>query len=369
MYFSQVAAAAAVAHIANAILLPPTISSSDSDIINTLPFEDAVTADGRDLTIACPGCPVAVKDLQGNVQFADVESKLRLNFSVAHGDLDRLMLNGLQIYPIDPQSASFMTPLVADQLVETQDKSWTLASEPKLGYSLNVKHPVQTKQDQFGLVTVHLEIVEVAGKFLDGIPSIDLKLLETPSGKVMLGEAEITAAKSAAPTPKEGDQECTTMICKWRAILADKLSKVKGCAGKMRPHPTAAVEERPKHHGHHGRPHGRPHPHGGHRPFRHHRHRHSIARFLRNIAVHVLIPIFIGITVGITASLVGMVVGNIIVFVWRVLFRRNSAQYTRVQTDEIVVIDEIDDETKGFLAHQGPPPAYVDAAEEEKTAE
>ncbi|KAF4632814.1 hypothetical protein G7Y89_g5312 [Cudoniella acicularis] len=366
MHFSHLAVAATVATLGNAILLPPTISSADTDIVNTLPFEHTAAIDGREMIIDCPGCPVAVKDVQGNVHFANVESVLRLNFSVAHGDRDRLMLNGLQLYPVDPKSPSFMGPLVADQLVKLPGSKLAFASEPKLGYSLSVKHPVHSKEDQLDLVAIHIEIVEVANKFIDGIPSIDLKLVETPSFKLMLGDAEISASKSTTSTPNDGNQECTTMVCKWRAIIADKLSKLKGCASKARP---AAAVENPKHHGHHGRPHRRPHG-GPNRLFRHHRHRHSIGRFFRNIAVHVLVPIFIGIAVGITASLIGMVVGNAVVFIWRALFRRNTVQYTKIQPEEEVVAIDDADESKGFLAHQGPPPTYTDATvTDEKTSE
>lgn len=348
----------ALAGVSSALLLPPPVSTSaDSDIINTLPFEDNIAAEGRVMEVNCPGCPVAIVDTQGQTHYSNVESVLKLNLTVAHGSADQLLLNDLPIYPVDPRSEAFLTPLTADQLAKNADNTWTYVSTPSLGYSLSVKHPVQS-EEQLDLVAIHIEIVEVANKFLEGIPSIELKLLETPSGKLMLGDAEITTPKSTTSEPTDGGQECTTIVCKWRAIIADKLSKLKGCGGKARP----AHVKGSKHHGHHGRPR----PHGPHRPFRHHRHRHSLGRFLRNVAVHVLIPILIGIVVGITASLVGMVVGNIVIFVWRLLFRRDRAQYVKVSQVEIVT-EESDDETKAFLEPQGPPPIYT--ATDEKTIE
>jgi len=173
----------------------------------------------------------------------------------------------------------------------------------------------------------------------------------------MLGDAEITTPKSLSPKPTDDGQECTTIVCKWRAIVADRLSKLKGCGGKGKARPAHVTGGPRKHHSHHGRPNGRPH--GAHRPFRHHRHRHSLGRFLRNVAVHIMIPVLIGIVVGITASLVGMIVGNVLIFFWRLLDR---AQYVRV--DQVEIIEESDDETKAFLE---PPPTYT--ATDEKTVE
>jgi len=354
MRFTQLGAVA-LAGASQALLLPPPTSSS-ADSVNALPFEDSIATEGRVMEINCPGCPVAISDLQGRIHYSDAQSVLKFNLTVTHDGADQLLLNGLPIYPIDPRSQAFMMPLTADQLAKNADNTWSYVSTPTLGYSLSVKHPVQA-EDKLDLVSIHIEIVEVANKFLTGIPSVELKLLETPSGKLMLGDAEITAPKSQSPEPTDDGQECTTIVCKWRAIIADRLSKLKGCGGKAKAH----VKGGPNKHGHHGRP-NNSRPHGTHRPFRHHRHRHSLSRFLRNVALHVMVPVLIGIVVGITASLVGMIVGNILIFVWRLLFRRDRARYVRV--DQVEIIEESDDEAKAFLE---PPPAYTGT--DEKTVE
>ncbi|TVY62898.1 hypothetical protein LSUE1_G006375 [Lachnellula suecica] len=344
MRFSRLNAVAALVGVNSAFLLPPPMTSE----INALPFEDGTATDGRVMELSCPGCPVEITDIAGKVHSTDAQSVLKLNISISHDGADRLLLNGLPLYPIDPSSEAFMIPLTADQLVKNEDNTWSYVSTPTLGYSLSVKHPVPSNDESLDLVAIHIEIVEVANKFLGGIPSVELKLLQTPSGQLMLGDAEITTPKSAVSEPTDGGQECTTIVCKWRAIIADRLSKLKGCGSKRPAHAKG-----PKHHGHkgQGRPHGRPH---GHRPFRHHRHRHSLGRLMRNIAIHVLIPIFIGIVVGITASLVGVVVGNVAIFFWRLLFRRNTAQYTKVAQIDIVA-EEGEDDKEAFLE---PPPSY-----------
>ena len=45
MRFAQLRAAAALVGVSQAFLLPPEISAEDTDIIKTLPFEDAVAID------------------------------------------------------------------------------------------------------------------------------------------------------------------------------------------------------------------------------------------------------------------------------------------------------------------------------------
>jgi hypothetical protein len=86
--------------------------------------------------------------------------------------------------------------------------------------------------------------------------------------------------------------------------------------------------------------------------------------------MHVVIPVLIGVMVGITASLLGMVVGHIVIFVWRILFRRNTPrqQYTKVQQEESAV-EDVTDETKGFMEHQGPPPVYEEIVIVESASE
>lgn len=65
---------------------------------------------------------------------------------------------------------------------------------------------------------------------------------------------------------------------------------------------------------------------------------------------------------GVTASLLGMVVGHLVVFVWRALFRHGSNQryYSELHQEEVAE-EEGDDESKGLVEHQGPPPVYEDA--------
>ncbi|KAH6718482.1 hypothetical protein DL95DRAFT_389950 [Leptodontidium sp. 2 PMI_412] len=371
MYPAQLGAVAALAGLSQAFLVPPEISTADTDIIKTLPFESAVGINGRVMEINCPGCPV-LTNFEGQTHSVQAESILQLNFSLSHENgADQLLLNGLQIYPIDPTSQSFMEPLTASQMIKTADDTWQYASNPKLGYSLAIKRPATSPQDQMDLVSIHLEIVEVADKFITGLPTIDLQLLETTSGKLMIGNSGITAPASLS-NPTDDDRECTTLLCKWRAIVADRLAALKKGCGSKRPTPEVrpVFVPRPHHnkHPHNKHPaHGRPRPHGTHRPWRHHHRQGGLARLLRSIVLHVLVPVLIGVMVGITASLVGMVVGHIVVFAWRMLFRRGQNKYAQVKQEE--ADEETEDESKGFLENQGPPPQYEDALDVKKEIE
>jgi hypothetical protein len=363
MLFRQLGALAALVRLASAFLLPPAISEADTDIIKTLPFEDAIAMDGRVMEVSCPGCPV-VTDIEGKMHVTETDSVLKLNFSISHDGVDQLLLNGLPIYPINPSAASFMEPLTASQMVKAEDNTWQYASTPVLGYSISVRRPVSSEQDHLDLVSVHLEIVEVADKFLSGIPTVDLKLLQTPSGQLMIGDAEIVAPSSPSSAPA---QECTTILCKWRAIIADRLAQMKGwkgCGGESRPATTATEAEPKPHHGHDG---GRPHHHPHH--YKHGKHG-GLARVLKGIAIHIFIPVLIGILCGITASLVGMFVGHIAIFTWRFFFRgsEHHARYHKCPHGKAAIKD-VDEESKGFLEHQDPPPEYVEAPVDEKTAE
>jgi hypothetical protein len=350
MRFTIPAFIAGLAVVSQAFLLPPSISSSDTDIVNTLPFEVESEAIGQALDLPCMKCPVATS--QGWVR--DVESKLRLQFSI-HDDIDtdKLYLNGFQIYPAQVAQSD---PLTALQLAANADENSFLPNL-RLGYELRITPVVKSEQDQLELINIQLQIIEIANKFVDGLESVELKLLKTPSGKLMIGDLK------TAPTTNPGSKDCKSLVCKLRVILANKLGQLKpkkgGCM-KTRPHKAASHPE------------GGRHGHGSHGPHRHHNH-HGLARFfhaLKSIALHILIPVFIGVVAGFTASLIGMIVGQAVVFLWRTFYRRGrKGAYSKVQQDETTVSRKGGDEAQAFLEHQGPPPVYEDVVVDEKSVE
>jgi hypothetical protein len=322
MLLSQLLAFGSLA-VAQAFLLPPSISSIDSDIVNALPFEVESSAKANSLSLECTNCPVAVPQPIGATKWVQgVASKLQLNFEIQTGDADTLWLNGLPIYPVSALMAT--QPLMAIQVTETS------AEELRLGYELKVDHP-STTDAALQLVRVRLQIVEVADKFVDGLESVEVEMVETPARKLMI------ASVKTAPTTNPSGANCQTLVCILRKIIEGKIASAKGamgkgCGGRMGMGGKAKG--------------GRPHGHEGHRGHRHH----GLARVLhafKSIAVHVIVPIIVGIVAGFTVSLIGMMVGHTVVFLWRAVFRRGCARkgacgsgrkgsYVLVAPDEIV---------------------------------
>jgi len=245
---------------------------------------------------------------------------------------------------------------------------WT--GSPVLSYMLSWENQAPQKgQESLGLVKVHFEVLQVGGKDVR-IPSLDLNLLTTPSGKLMIGDIKQTTVDSGKD---ESSKQCTTVICRWVAMVSNKFKGKKMGCGKSKhsdPRPNVQVDTpgtekastmvpsmtRPfprPHPQHHKGPHG---PQGHHGAGRHHG---GFARVMRSIVFHVLVPIFLGVAMGVSASLVGMIVGHLAIFVWRRVFRRNQGtEYHKVQQVEAAAEKEA---TDGLLANQSAPPVYEEA--------
>jgi hypothetical protein len=353
MMFLHSALVAGLATIGQAILLPPSASSADADIANTLPFEAKSGAEGRTLDLECRHCPVPTKQQNELKWISDVESKLQLQFEIVESELDTLQLNGVQIYP--PHDLP-LEPIGAPQITqETLLNDYTVFLN--LGYELDITPAMKSENDQLELILVRFQVVEIAGRFVDGLDSVLLKLLKTPNGKLMIGDL------GTGPTINPGGKDCQTLICQMKKIVTGKLSHLKpkkGCGSKAAP-----VKGHPHGHGGHSSEHGSEH--GTHR---HHRH-HGLSRFLhalKRAAFHVLIPVLIGIAAGFTASLLGMLVGQTAVFLWRTFYRRGrKGPYSRVERNEMETDEK--DQKKSLLEHQDPPPVYEDVVEDVKLME
>lgn len=352
------------ATLTQAFLLPPSasVSNADIDIITSLPFEDAAQADSLNLNLKCTGCPLATP--HGWV--AGVDNKLQLDLSINHGDVDTLLINGLEIYP--PRDLS-LDVLMAPQV------SSDASNFVRLGYELRIdggsvsQAAIHTEKSQLELVNISLQVVEIGDKFVDGLENVHIKLLKAPSGKLTILALKTAPTMNPIINPSDNAKDCTTLICKWRAIVANRLSSIKpskGCGKKAgSKHDSSASGKQYNHHG--SRPHR-----GHHGPHRHHHMKHhGIAKFflaLQNVAIHVLIPIFIGLAVGMTASLVGMLVGNVIISVWRLAYRRgHKGTSSRIQHEEVANAMQKDAEKIPFLSPEAPPPQYADVVADGKT--
>jgi len=171
------------------------------------------------------------------------------------------------------------------------------------------------------LLKSHLNMLYIAS--LDKTPASHDPFFSSPSAQGEAGEEE----------------ECKVfpLLCKWKAILGDKLSGVKaslakGCH-KSRPSHAKAGNSKGEHvKGHStGKP-ERPHRHGHHHG--HHR-GHNMRKFfhqLKRVAAHIIAPVFIGIAAGMAASLLGMAAGFLAVTLWRKFGNRTG--YSMVHQNE-----------------------------------
>jgi len=342
--------------VTNAFLLPPSVSSHDNELVKALPFELAPFTQLSTVRLPCKTCPVAVPNKGARYTWIDgVDNYLSLEFSVVPQDgsgADALFLNGVQIYP--PRFDQLPEPLTALQVAAGTDPSEAANQNLRLGYELAFRPEQKSNADHLEFIAMHFQIVEIADKFIDGLEDLKVKLIKTPAGKIMIANVELTATTNPPTDPRKNLEDCKTLICRFRAIVAGKLSykkAMKGDCGSKKSNYSV-----PTHHKHHS----------GHR-HHHHGHHNGFGRLMhaaRSIAIHVLIPIFIGVAVGLTASIIGMIAGQIIVFFWRAIYRNGQGNYVRVEEE-----DEKEEEDEGeesvnekvaFLEAQAPTPVYED---------
>src|SRR5208282_4067390 len=132
----------------------------------------------RTLNLECSKCPVATFQPSGVVWVDGIESKLQLNFDIAQSEVDALQLNGVQVYP--PHDLP-LEPLAALQIT-ADPKDADTARYLRLGYELSITPVMKSEQDQLELIQIRLQIVEIGDKFVDGLDSVVLQLLKSPSG-------------------------------------------------------------------------------------------------------------------------------------------------------------------------------------------
>ncbi|KAI1500628.1 hypothetical protein F5X99DRAFT_230867 [Biscogniauxia marginata] len=367
MQLQSLIAAAGLAASANALLLPPEISASDNDIVTTLPVPSDVNldvpmiAEAQSLKLKCPGCPVRTAHRKGQSGEGSINthipSHLELDFSIdSSNGADRLLLNGFELYP---HSNPFVEMLAAPLQPDVPDRRKKLPSHFKgprprdiqpLGFGLQTSSVATSEEDALELVNVELQIIEVGNVFVDTIPNVQVKLVKTLSGKLMIGAIETTDSETLR-NPMDKQEECATMLCKWKAMVMQKISqfrKSKGCGGFLS---HAKGSSQPE----------------GSQPD-HSQPTHRWGLLLKNIASHILIPVAIGIMAGVTASMLGMLVGTFVVFFWRTFIRPAKCQRHRkhghahkAPQNEAAVADE----KSGLMEHQeeeiDTPPAYVEA--------
>ncbi|KAF6810038.1 hypothetical protein CSOJ01_06561 [Colletotrichum sojae] len=371
MLLKSLAAAGLAIRATQAFIVVPEISEADNKLVNILPFEEAapeaVGLVHELVRLDCPNCPLTMKHHDGRYHtLTTVENHLELSFSVEpdSAGVDRLLVNNFELYP---KAASWYSALRAPQVPDftkaaTKHPRPADPNTPQLGYSLGVRPVAKDAEQQLELVEIDLQIIEVGNSFVSDVPNVNVKLIKSPTGKLMIAKVDIT--ETTAPSrveeeakPSADDASCTTLYCRWRAAILKNM-RGKHCGGRKH-HGTNGQMR----HGHHGHGH---HAHAGH--FR--QHHHTWARLAKNIASHILLPVLIGIVAGVSVSIIGMMVGTFVVCLWRVFVRRQPAfarrhcrrRSRRSSHREVAAADE--EEKAGLMAAQEDLPPYKDVEEE-----
>lgn len=300
---SLIPAAAGLVAITNALLLPPDLvvsgDASIDDVITILPAptkNDADIAhlavpDTHTVNLQCPGC------FQIGRMHMNIPSHLKLDFSIESTDgVDRFTLNGYELYPNpDPLRNTLTAPVLPDLPNRRPGTPrFPLRGGPKrpqrsqpLGFAMETG-AVATKNDgDLQLISLDIQIIEVGNVLIRDIPDVRVKLVKTPSGKLLIGNIATVSSQTEAADIRGNEKECSTMLCRWKALMSQKLSPIfRGCGGSPRPHHQSEGEHQ------HGHGHM---PHPSHMNHRHH----GFGIFVMRI----LFPVLIGIVAGISASL------------------------------------------------------------------
>ncbi|KAK3366998.1 hypothetical protein B0T24DRAFT_376259 [Lasiosphaeria ovina] len=398
MLFKPLAIAAAsllAAPAVNAFLLPPELTEADLRIADPRPLDAAASVpsiqEKHVVKLECPGCPLV---LGPHVTAESKPNHLELSFTVDHQPThDRLLLNGFELYPVaDPMHNILAAPQVLDRRNNKKarkdakkNKEEALVSHHKfrrpnpklirpalpLGFGLEVHAPIKDTATGLELIAIDLDIIEIGTVFMDGIPSVHVKLIKQADGRLLVHSIEKSdpvTSLSSAPS------ECVTVLCRWMAAVHDKIQSMKaskprpchgnkaGAAAAVMPVPEAVAPAEPAQDFEA-------------MPIPHHR-KHSWSQLFKNIASHILLPVLIGIVAGVSVSLVGMVVGTLIVSLWRRFFRRPSSSsgsghrrhhshhsHHRASLKEAVIAEE----KAGLMEYQEEPSPYQDEVDPIKT--
>ncbi|KAI0602770.1 hypothetical protein F4775DRAFT_535620 [Biscogniauxia sp. FL1348] len=367
MQLQSILAAAGLAASTQALLLPPEISASENDMVTTLPvptdanLDIPMIAESQSLKLKCPGCPVRLPHhWKGHSEeeriSTHIPSHLTLDFKVDSSEsVDRLLLNGFELYPNSNPFGNVLTAALQPDVPDRRKKLPSHFKGPRplniqpLGFGLQTTPVLTSDEDALELVNVELQIIEVGNVFVDGIPNVQVKLVKTPAGKLMIGAVE-TIDSETPQNPMDKQEECATMLCKWKAMVMQKISelrKSKGC-GRFKGHSQsegATSDDSQR--------------------------KHRLELLIKNTFSHILVPIVIGIMAGVTAGMLGMLVGTFIVFLWHTfvrrpaICRRNRAHghCHKATREEAAVAGE----KSGLMENQeevdveSPPPSYVES--------
>ncbi|KAJ4331232.1 hypothetical protein N0V95_009919 [Ascochyta clinopodiicola] len=370
---------ASLALAANAVLIPPSMTTAElggDKALETL----AINPFKRTLAVECPGCAVATLDGETLKWTKNAGNAFLLDFEVGPLE-DALEIDGVQLYP--PTFAIASQPFYVTQINPKSEDALRLRVT---GYTFHFNTAETVSEEGLELLPMTFEITSIESVPMHP-PSVTVNLLKDPTGRLMI--ASFDAMKTIEATPIEQEKECKQwpLLCKMRGAMADRIEKLKHM-GKGRPgcHKRPHGMHRPN--GHHnpmaeetleGKPPHRFRPGGQHRPHHHmehnghhhqHGHHHRMQMFLRRAFFTILVPILIGIFAGTLTYLIGMALGCLIA-VSIAKFRGQSYQPIALEDDVEEANVEVRSEKQEYaeLPAYEAPPVYQDAAEKEVVEE
>ncbi|KAI2627224.1 hypothetical protein GGS21DRAFT_259200 [Xylaria nigripes] len=355
----------------NALLIPPSIPGSD-ELVTTLPVPDEVendaliTEESKSWTVdlECPGCIV-----DGRGQPTNIPSHLKLDFTVESGDgTDVLSVNGYELYPNpDPIHNAFTAPV----LPEIGNRRMGIPSRTRGGFNRPSKNQplgfamgsqtvtTDDDDDDLQLIIIDIQIFSVGDLFVESVPRTQARLVRTPSGRLGIGSIETISFSPEVPAKEQ--KECATTLCKWRALVSEKLSSIfsgMGCRGSRHGMHNGQSHANAMNESHGARPH-------------HKGHAHRFSRVFMAVVTHILLPVLLGLVAGISIGIIITTVLALAVVLWDTMFhrsgRRSLFRRERVRGAARHENDGTEVEKAGLLnAQEGecPPPYEVKKVED-----
>lgn len=326
MLFKQLIFAASAA----AFLVVPEISQAEEEAFKALPV-DVYTNDipnsamAQTVEVPCSKC-------KGQ------DTHLAMDFSVENGH--RLTLNGYELYPnADPWRGD----LTAEVINGNGKKK-----EQMLGYSLAVGPQAYDTEQSLEIINVGLHIIEVGGRFVDGIPTIDVKLIKAATGEILIG---------AVDAHTDTQPECTDIWCRIKQSLDQAWNDFDQVWDEFKSCSKGAVEQ--------GSGGGKDTIElDGQRPYDDYPAYDDVdfdwADLMENIVFSVVLPVLTGITAGICVAVFAMGVGSLIAVIVR--SRRRCHKANR-RSKEAATEAAAEEEKAGLIGKQDfeePPPTYAE---------
>merc|ERR1712169_87699 len=232
----------ALAATAASFLVVPETTQTDEEAFRALPIDAySATSDipvhalSQSLDVPCANC-------KGK------DARLSMDFAVEDGT--RLLLNGYELYPsADPWHGDLTAEVV---------KGNGKTKNQMLGYSLAVGPQAYDDNQALEVINVSLHVIEVGGRFIEGIPTINVKLIKAHTGEVLIGAVDMVSAEQA---------ECTDVWCRVKEGWESAWKGIKAASGCR------------KHKGH--------------------GHGHHDGKLMKNLAFSILLPVLTGITAGV----------------------------------------------------------------------